>query len=83
MSQCPPFHTHLLVYLSELLETYGSEALRDSWWNFVRGDNPDGNMLRFVRARKGDVGRGLAMMATCLKWRLDTDVETLIANVSF
>lgn len=63
---------------SDLLETYGSEALRDSWWNFVRGDNPDGSMLRFVRARKGDVGRGLAMMATMLRWRLDTDVEALV-----
>lgn len=66
--------------MSELLEQYGPEALRDSWWNFVRGDNPDGNMLRFIRARKGDVDRGLAMMATCLKWRLDTDVEKLIAS---
>lgn len=35
-------------------------------------------MLRFVRARKGDVGRGMAMMATMLRWRLDTDVETLV-----
>lgn len=64
--------------MNELMEQYGPEALRDSWWNFVRGDSPDGNMLRFVRARKGDVARGLAMMATCLKWRLDTDVETFV-----
>lgn len=60
------------------MSTYGSEALRDGWWNFVKGDNPDGAMLRFVRARKGDAGRGLAMMATMLRWRLDTDVEKLI-----
>lgn len=64
--------------MNALMEEYGPEALRDSWWNFVRGDNPDGNMLRFIRARKGDVERGLAMMATCLKWRLDTDVESFI-----
>jgi hypothetical protein len=66
--------------MNDLLETYGSEALRDSWWNFVRGDNPDGMMLKFIRARKGDVGRGMAMMATMLRWRLDNDVETLILN---
>jgi hypothetical protein len=35
-------------------------------------------MLRFLRARKGDVGRGLAMMATMLRWRLDSDVEALV-----
>ena len=46
----------------------------------IGGDSPDGNMLRFVRARKGDVDRGMAMMANCLKWRLDTDVATLVAK---
>jgi hypothetical protein len=64
--------------MNDLLETYGSEALRDSWWNFVKGDNPDGTMLKFVRARKGDVSRGVAMMATMLRWRLDNDVEGLV-----
>lgn len=66
--------------MNDLMDQYGPEALRDSWWNFVRQDSPDGNMLRFVRARKGDVGRGISMMATCLKWRLDNDVEGLIAS---
>lgn len=66
--------------MNELMDQYGPEAVRDAWWKTVRGDNPDGTMLRFVRARKGDVDRALAMMATCLKWRMDSDVESLIAS---
>ena len=65
--------------MNELLAQYGSDALRSSWWSFVQGDSPDGAMLKFVRARNGDAGRALAMMATCLKWRLDSDVEGIIA----
>lgn len=35
-------------------------------------------MTRFLRARKWDVKRALAMMATCLKWRLDSGVESIV-----
>lgn len=65
--------------MNELIEQYGSDALKSSWWNFVQGDNPDNSMLRFVRARKDDATRAMAMMATCLKWRLDSDVESIMS----
>ncbi|PWN97262.1 hypothetical protein FA09DRAFT_47595 [Tilletiopsis washingtonensis] len=63
--------------LKALMDEYGGEALRDAYWKFVKGDSPDTAMLRFLRARKWDVSRALAMLCTCMKWRLDNDVEAL------
>lgn len=45
---------------------------------FVKFDNPDGVMMRFVRARKMDVPRAMAMVANTLRFRLDSDVEGLV-----
>lgn len=61
--------------LQDLLKEYGSDALRTSFWRLVKFDNPDRIMLRFLRARKWDVSRAIAMLAGCLKWRLDNGVE--------
>jgi len=63
--------------LKSLLSSYGSDALRETFWKFIKADNPDTDMLRFLRARKWDVSRATAMLAGCLKWRLDTGVEKL------
>ena len=63
--------------LDDLLNNYGPSALRNTFWKFVKADNPDTDMLRFLRARKWDVGRAFAMMAGCMKWRLDNAVEEL------
>ncbi|PWN53091.1 hypothetical protein IE53DRAFT_384440 [Violaceomyces palustris] len=66
--------------LDDLLNNYGASALRNTYWMFVKGDNPDTDMLRFLRARKWDVSRALAMLAGCMKWRLDNGVEELAEN---
>lgn len=66
--------------LDELLQTYGASALRNTFWKFVKMDNPDTDVLRFLRARKWDVSRAFAMMAGCMKWRLDNNVEELAEN---
>ncbi|CDU24118.1 related to CSR1-phosphatidylinositol transfer protein [Sporisorium scitamineum] len=66
--------------LDELLQTYGPSALRNTFWKFVKMDNPDTDVLRFLRARKWDVSRAFAMMAGCMKWRLDNNVEELGEN---
>jgi hypothetical protein len=63
--------------MNDLMKEYGSEALRNSFWKFVKADDPDTIMLRFMRARKWDVSRAVAMLAGCLKWRLDNNVEEL------
>ncbi|CEH13304.1 Phosphatidylinositol transfer protein PDR16 and related proteins [Ceraceosorus bombacis] len=64
--------------LSALQKEYGPEALRSAVWQFVKGDHPDSSMLRFLRARKWDVSRAVAMLAACMHWRLNNDVESLV-----
>ncbi|KAK0546111.1 hypothetical protein OC845_004770 [Tilletia horrida] len=63
--------------MNELVEQYGAETVHDVAWRFVQGDYPDTGMLRFLRARKWDVPRALAMLAATLKWRLDTKVDDI------
>lgn len=41
-----------------------------TWWRYVCMDDPDGMMLRFLRARKWSTSAGVAMLAACMKWRM-------------
>jgi len=47
--------------MNQFLDTYGGPYLRRALWEFVKHDNPDSGMLRFLRARKWDVDRALAI----------------------
>ncbi|KAH3661788.1 hypothetical protein OGAPHI_005966 [Ogataea philodendri] len=42
---------------------------RGAFWEFLRHDTPDNLILRFVRARKWDVDKSLAMIAHTMTWR--------------
>ncbi|KAG7806474.1 hypothetical protein KL921_004871 [Ogataea angusta] len=42
---------------------------RNAFWDFLRHDTPDNLLLRFVRARKWDVDKSLAMIANTMDWR--------------
>ena len=44
--------------------------LRDAFWEMVKCDNPDGLLLRFLRARKWDVEKALVMMVATMHWRI-------------
>ncbi|KAI0127958.1 CRAL/TRIO domain-containing protein [Xylariales sp. AK1849] len=50
-------------------------SIRDSIWNMVKMDHPDQLVLRFLRARKWDVQKALAMLISTMKWRQDTKVD--------
>ncbi|KAE8226889.1 hypothetical protein CF319_g564 [Tilletia indica] len=63
--------------MNDLLNEYGADVVRDKAWRFVAADHPDTGMLRFLRARKWDVDRALAMLAATMKWRLDTKVDDI------
>ena len=46
------------------------EELRKAFWSMVKHDNPDGLLLRFLRARKWDVQNALIMLVATMHWRL-------------
>ncbi|KAM0791313.1 hypothetical protein ACM66B_005785 [Microbotryomycetes sp. NB124-2] len=58
-------------------EEYGSIRFMDAFWRFVCMDDPDTIALRFARARKWKTSAGVAMLASCIKWRMDSDVEKI------
>ncbi|KAL9099145.1 MAG: hypothetical protein Q9163_005312 [Psora crenata] len=53
-----------------LLETQSPEEVRRAFWSMVKHDNPDGLLLRFLRARKWHVQNALVMLVATMHWRL-------------
>lgn len=45
------------------------QELQETFWSFVKYDNADALLLRFLRARKWDVEKALAMMVSTIQWR--------------
>jgi CRAL/TRIO, N-terminal domain/CRAL/TRIO domain len=55
--------------LYEILEKQAPEELRTAFWTMVKADHPDALLLRFLRARKWDVDKALAMLISTMHWR--------------
>lgn len=53
----------------QALADQSPEELRESFWSLVKQDNPDALVLRFLRARKWDVGKAVVMLISTLRWR--------------
>ncbi|EFP87068.2 uncharacterized protein PGTG_13287 [Puccinia graminis f. sp. tritici CRL 75-36-700-3] len=62
------------------LERYGKTRFLDTFWNMIMMDDPDVIVLKFLRARKWNVAAGVAMMAACMKWRIEYGVDSIIAK---
>jgi hypothetical protein len=41
-------------------------------------DDPDGIALRFLRARKWNINAAVAMLASCVKWRIERKVDSIV-----
>lgn len=54
----------------KVLESQSPEDLRKAFWSMVKHDNPDGLLLRFLRARKWDVQKALIMLVAAMHWRM-------------
>ena len=57
-----------------VLSTHSREELRQAFWSMVKMDNPDGLLLRFLRARKWNVQNALVMLMATIRWRM-TEVK--------
>ncbi|KAH9450224.1 hypothetical protein Pst134EA_026933 [Puccinia striiformis f. sp. tritici] len=62
------------------LEKYGSIRFMDTFWSMIMMDDPDVIVLKFLRARKWNVAAGVAMMAACMKWRIEYGVDKIISK---
>lgn len=45
------------------------DEIRSAYWSMVKMNNPDGLLLRFLRARKWDVKKALVMFISTIHWR--------------
>ncbi|KAL8909297.1 MAG: hypothetical protein Q9207_000307 [Kuettlingeria erythrocarpa] len=54
----------------QVIATQDPEKLRNAFWSMVKHDNPDGLLLRFLRARKWDVHNALVMLIATMNWRM-------------
>lgn len=64
--------------MREFLEKYGGERLRQIFWEIVKGEHPDAIMLRFLRARKWNVDRAIAVIGSTAAFRADNDVASIL-----
>lgn len=54
----------------KVLESQSPEAIRTAFWTMVKHDNPDGLLLRFLRARNWNVQNALIMLISTMHWRM-------------
>ena len=54
----------------KLLESQSPEAIRTAFWSMVKHDDPDGLLLRFLRARKWHVQNAVIMLISTMHWRM-------------
>ncbi|KAF3008392.1 hypothetical protein E8E13_000469 [Curvularia kusanoi] len=54
------------------------DGFKDALWNYMFSDNPDGLVLRFLRARKWDVTKAIEMLVSAIDWREERKINTNI-----
>ncbi|KAL4918307.1 CRAL-TRIO domain-containing protein [Aspergillus aurantiobrunneus] len=64
--------TNEIKSIKDILQATTAEDLRAGLLSTAKNDNPDGLLLRFLRARKFDVGKSFNMMLRSMLWRINT-----------
>ncbi|KAJ4303886.1 hypothetical protein N0V88_001484 [Collariella sp. IMI 366227] len=67
-----PDRTHIF---HEHLNDKCPHGFRQRLWSFILADHPDVLVLRFLRARKWDVEKAVAMLVSALNWRHERRLE--------
>lgn len=72
-------YTHESIH--ESFKDFKPEDIYQAFWNMLRVDTPDNLLLRFLRARKWDSDKSLAMLAHTLYWRSkERDCDQLLLD---
>ncbi|EGG04149.1 uncharacterized protein MELLADRAFT_44326 [Melampsora larici-populina 98AG31] len=66
--------------MKELISKHGPERYAEALWRFTMLDDPDYTVIRFIRARKLNVKDSVKMFIECLKWRIESDIDGLMAK---
>lgn len=61
--------------MEKILSQMTPEEMVFSILKMIKQENPDSLLLRFLRARKWDVGKGFAMMMSNILWRKEVHVD--------
>jgi hypothetical protein len=72
----PDWTNELRAHLSDK----STAAFRQRLWSFVLADHPDVLVLRFLRARKWDVEKAMAMLVSAINWRHERRLEEDIVS---
>ncbi|KAL2194761.1 CRAL-TRIO domain-containing protein [Corynascus similis CBS 632.67] len=56
-------------------DNLSADVFRSRLWSFILVDHPDVLVLRFLRARKWDVDRAMAMLVSAINWRHEQGLE--------
>ncbi|KAK4251301.1 CRAL-TRIO domain-containing protein [Corynascus novoguineensis] len=56
-------------------DNLSADVFRSRLWSFILVDHPDVLVLRFLRARKWDVDRAMAMLVSAVNWRHEQGLE--------
>ncbi|KAI1810825.1 CRAL/TRIO domain-containing protein [Poronia punctata] len=57
-----------------------TDKFRRSFWEFAMSEHPDALVLRFLRARKWDVPKAMAMLVSAVNWRVQRNISGTIVR---
>lgn len=68
-------HDSEIKSMEKILSKMTPEEMCFSILKMIKQEHPDSLLLRFLRARKWDVGKGFTMMVTNILWRKEVQVD--------
>ncbi|KAF4119941.1 SEC14 [Geosmithia morbida] len=64
----------------KIMTSKSPQVFKKRFWESIKAYNPDSIILRFLRARKWDVGNATTMLVSAINWRDEIRIEETIIN---
>ncbi|TDL16873.1 CRAL/TRIO domain-containing protein [Rickenella mellea] len=79
-SSPPPLTFENEIHVArEVLKKHGSKRFMESFWRWINQCYADTMVLKFLRARKWQIGAAINMLVVCIQWRIESGVEDIDA----